>query len=68
MYPPVLRTARGPLAALLAAVLAAVLLVALPAPPARAATIDTGAWYVLVNRHSGKALDVYDLATEDGAP
>jgi endo-1,4-beta-xylanase len=29
--------------------------------------IDTGAWYVLVNRNSGKALDVYNLATNDGA-
>ncbi|WP_043637930.1 RICIN domain-containing protein, partial [Nonomuraea candida] len=25
------------------------------------------AWYVLVNRNSGKALDVYNLATNDGA-
>ncbi|SDR21450.1 family 43 glycosylhydrolase [Thermostaphylospora chromogena] len=38
------------------------------AEPSAAATIDTNAWYVLVNRHSGKALDVYDLATHDGAP
>ncbi|SFF29887.1 endo-1,4-beta-xylanase [Actinoplanes philippinensis] len=30
-------------------------------------TIDTNAWYVLVNRTSGKALDVYNLATGDGA-
>ncbi|MEU8659425.1 non-reducing end alpha-L-arabinofuranosidase family hydrolase [Actinoplanes philippinensis] len=29
--------------------------------------IDTNAWYVLVNRTSGKALDVYNLATGDGA-
>ncbi|MDT0347434.1 endo-1,4-beta-xylanase [Streptomyces sp. DSM 44938] len=29
--------------------------------------IDTTAWYVLVNRNSGKALDVYNLATNDGA-
>ncbi|QFY07757.1 cellulose-binding protein [Nonomuraea phyllanthi] len=29
--------------------------------------IDTSAWYVLVNRNSGKALDVYNLATNDGA-
>ncbi|UED88735.1 RICIN domain-containing protein [Streptomyces profundus] len=29
--------------------------------------IDTGAWYVLVNRNSGKALDLYNLATQDGA-
>ncbi|GHJ12478.1 alpha-N-arabinofuranosidase [Micromonospora sp. AKA38] len=35
--------------------------------PAAAATVDTSAWYVLVNRNSGKALDVYNLATTDGA-
>jgi endo-1,4-beta-xylanase len=29
--------------------------------------IDPGAWYVLVNRNSGKALDVYNRATSDGA-
>ncbi|WP_232320810.1 RICIN domain-containing protein, partial [Micromonospora rifamycinica] len=34
---------------------------------AAAATIDTSASYVLVNRNSGKALDVYNLATNDGA-
>ena len=38
------------------------------AGPAAAATIDTSAWYLLVNRHSGKAIDVLDLATHDGAP
>ena len=37
------------------------------APAASAATVDTSAWYVLVNRNSGKALDVYNLATNDGA-
>ncbi len=37
------------------------------AAPASAATIDTNASYVLVNRNSGKALDVYNLATTDGA-
>ncbi|MFI8825502.1 non-reducing end alpha-L-arabinofuranosidase family hydrolase [Streptomyces sp. NPDC053431] len=37
------------------------------AQPAEAATVDTNAWYVLVNRNSGKALDVYNLATTDGA-
>ncbi|WP_421735628.1 endo-1,4-beta-xylanase [Cellulomonas sp.] len=31
-------------------------------------SIDTSAWYVLVNRNSGKALDVYNLSTADGAP
>jgi len=35
--------------------------------PANAATVDTNAWYVLINRNSGKALDVYNLATNDGA-
>ncbi|OKI17086.1 alpha-L-arabinofuranosidase [Nocardiopsis sp. TSRI0078] len=35
--------------------------------PAAAATVDTDAWYVLVNRGSGKALDVYNQATGDGA-
>jgi hypothetical protein len=34
---------------------------------ASAATVDTNTWYVLVNRHSGKAMDVYNLATNDGA-
>nr|WP_296073481.1 endo-1,4-beta-xylanase [uncultured Actinoplanes sp.] len=29
--------------------------------------VDTSAWYVLVNRNSGKAVDVYNLATTDGA-
>ncbi|MEU7482274.1 family 43 glycosylhydrolase [Lentzea sp. NPDC042327] len=39
---------------------------ALP-PAVSAATVDTNASYVLVNRNSGKAMDVYDLATNDGA-
>ena len=42
-------------------------LVAVSADGASAATVDTGAWYVLVNRNSGKALDVYNRATNDGA-
>ncbi|GID91478.1 non-reducing end alpha-L-arabinofuranosidase family hydrolase [Amorphoplanes digitatis] len=42
-------------------------IVALTASAASAATIDTSASYVLVNRNSGKALDVYNLATNDGA-
>ncbi|MGY0002906.1 family 43 glycosylhydrolase [Micromonospora sp. I033] len=52
-------------AAAAALVCAAMALVA--ASPARAATVDTAAWYVLVNRNSGKAVDVYNLATNDGA-
>ena len=35
--------------------------------PASAATVDPNAWYVLVNRNSGKALDVYNRVTTDGA-
>ncbi len=50
-----------------AAPLVAGTLVAVNAAPAAAATVDTNAWYVLVNRNSGKALDVYGLATNDGA-
>ncbi|MDU0287585.1 PQQ-dependent sugar dehydrogenase [Saccharothrix longispora] len=41
--------------------------VVVPAPVASAATVDTNASYVLVNRNSGKALDVYGRATNDGA-
>ncbi len=37
------------------------------APTASAASIDTSATYVLLNRNSGKALDVDGLATNDGA-
>ncbi|MEH0442267.1 MULTISPECIES: non-reducing end alpha-L-arabinofuranosidase family hydrolase [unclassified Streptomyces] len=50
-------------------VLAPLLLVAtfLGAQPAGAATVDPNASYVLVNRNSGKALDVYNMATDDGA-
>ncbi|MFJ8667706.1 non-reducing end alpha-L-arabinofuranosidase family hydrolase [Streptomyces sp. NPDC093600] len=54
----------------LLAALAPLLLLAafFSAPPAAAAaTIDTNASYVLVNRNSGKALDVHNLATHDGA-
>ncbi|MEV4023208.1 non-reducing end alpha-L-arabinofuranosidase family hydrolase [Actinosynnema sp. NPDC050801] len=54
-------------AAAVAAVLLGGLVAALNAAPASAATVDTNAWYVLVNRNSGKALDVYNLATNDGA-
>ncbi|MEU7476950.1 RICIN domain-containing protein [Lentzea sp. NPDC042327] len=35
-------------------------------PPASAATIDTTAWYVLVDRNSGKALDVSGASAADG--
>ncbi|WP_431918253.1 RICIN domain-containing protein [Nonomuraea jabiensis] len=49
------------------AVLSSLLLVGvLLTPTASAATVDTNAWYVLVNRNSGKALDVYNASTADG--
>jgi hypothetical protein len=51
----------------LALVLVSSGLVAVSADGASAATVDTSAWYVLVNRNSGKALDVYNLSTSDGA-
>ncbi|MFE7583687.1 non-reducing end alpha-L-arabinofuranosidase family hydrolase [Streptomyces gardneri] len=65
-----MRYRRPPLVlSLVLAVLSSLLLGAtlFNAPPAAAATVDTNAWYVLVNRNSGKALDVYNLATGDGA-
>jgi len=43
------------------------LVTAFNAAPVSAATVDTNAWYVLVNRNSGKALDVYNLSMNDGA-
>ncbi|MEU4519295.1 PQQ-dependent sugar dehydrogenase [Amycolatopsis sp. NPDC024027] len=49
------------------AVVLAGLGVVLPAPAASAATVDTSAAYVLVNRNSGKALDVSGGATSEGA-
>ncbi|BFV55088.1 hypothetical protein KCMC57_up01920 [Kitasatospora sp. CMC57] len=49
------------------AILAALLTGLGAAGTARAATVDTGAWYVLVNRGSGKALDVAGASTADGA-
>ncbi|WP_246496899.1 non-reducing end alpha-L-arabinofuranosidase family hydrolase [Sphaerisporangium rubeum] len=42
-------------------------MVTLGTQSASAATVDTNAWYVLINRNSGKALDVYNLSTADGA-
>ena len=42
-------------------------IVAVSTWPASAATVDTTAWYVLVNRNSGKAADVYGRSTTDGA-
>lgn len=52
---------------MVAATLAIGMLAAVHPAPAEAATVDTNAWYVLVNRNSGKALDVSDASTADGA-
>jgi hypothetical protein len=41
--------------------------IALLAVTASAQTVDTSASYVLVNRNSGKVVDVFNLATHDGA-
>ncbi len=38
-----------------------------PTHEALAATVDTNAWYVLVNRNSGKVIDVAGASTADGA-
>lgn len=38
-----------------------------PVSPVQAATVDPDAWYVLVNRQSGKAMEVRDFSTADGA-
>ncbi|NUT47285.1 MAG: RICIN domain-containing protein, partial [Saccharothrix sp.] len=63
-----MRGNRSRVAAAVAAVaLATGVVVAAGATPASAATVDTSAWYVLANRNSGKALDVYGLSTGDGA-
>ncbi|MFI7294432.1 RICIN domain-containing protein [Streptomyces sp. NPDC050121] len=52
---------------MLAAALAIGMLAAVNPAPAEAATVDTNAWYVLVNRNSGKALDVSGTSAADGA-
>ncbi|MEU8421498.1 RICIN domain-containing protein [Micromonospora sp. NPDC048835] len=65
---PVGRRRRGGLAlAIITTLVGAVGAVLVGAPPATAATIDTNAYYVLVNRNSGKVLDVRDTSTADGA-
>jgi endo-1,4-beta-xylanase len=37
------------------------------ATPTPSGPVDTNAWYVLLNRNSGKALDLFNFATNDGA-
>jgi hypothetical protein len=57
---------RSLLAAAAAATLVGGIVVVVTAT-ASAATVDTSAWYELVNRNSGKALDVCSVSTADGA-
>jgi len=62
--------ARRPLRVVLAAALALALggtLGLVTAMSASAASVDTSAWYVLVNRQSGKVMDVAGTSTADGA-
>ncbi|MFI7429401.1 RICIN domain-containing protein [Micromonospora sp. NPDC049836] len=55
------------LAVIAAAVLAIPAAIAtVAAAPAAAASVDTGAYYVFVNRHSGKAMDLWQWSTADG--
>jgi glycosyl hydrolase family 62/ricin-type beta-trefoil lectin protein len=54
------------LAVAAATILAGMMVAVLPTG-AQAATVDTTAWYELINRTSGKALDVCSLSTADGA-
>ncbi|MEV4715173.1 RICIN domain-containing protein [Micromonospora sp. NPDC049374] len=42
--------------------------VVVASPSAQAATVDPNATYVFVNRHSGKAMDVWNWSTADNAP
>lgn len=64
--PPTVRRTRLALAAVLTLALGGTLGLA-TAGGASAASIDTSAWYVLVNRQSGKAMDVAAKSTADGA-
>jgi beta-xylosidase len=60
------RRLRG-IIAVLAAALVGVSVVAVNLATASAATVDTNAWYILINRNSGKAMDVQGASTSDGA-
>ncbi|WP_314242056.1 RICIN domain-containing protein [Streptomyces sp. DSM 40907] len=51
---------------MVAATFAIGMLVAVKPAPAEAATVDSNAWYVLVNRNSGTAVEVQSTSTADG--
>ena len=63
---PVRRRWRPLLAAALATTLLGAIVAVVNATTASAATVDPNAWYYIVNRNSGKALDVYNFSTSDG--
>jgi hypothetical protein len=54
-------------AALAGAALVTAATVLVPAQPASAATIDPSAYYQIVSRHSGKAIDIAGQSTANGA-
>jgi Glycosyl hydrolase family 62/Ricin-type beta-trefoil lectin domain-like len=58
---------RSGMAAIAATAVVAGFTVAIGITGASAATVDVTAWYELVNRNSGKALDVCGVSTADGA-
>jgi poly(3-hydroxybutyrate) depolymerase len=64
---PSRRRWRTALIAAMVTILASAGMIVLGTTGAQAATVDTTAWYILVNRNSGKALDLYNFATNDGA-
>src|SRR5688572_8520630 len=51
-----------------AATVASVVTTSLTSAPASAATVTPGTNYVFVNRNSGKAMDLWEWSTADGAP
>lgn len=51
----------------IAVAVVATVAVVMQSQQASAVTVDTTAWYVLINRNSGKAMDVAGVSTADGA-
>jgi hypothetical protein len=69
MYPSAANRRRRrwlPLAIASVTALAGGVLAVVTASTASAATVDTSAWYTVINRNSGKALDVCGSSTADG--